>query len=127
MAGFTAVLIDLGALSLFQAKADEAEEAAAEEGEDEDKLAPIDIGDSLPTLTLKNEKDEDVQIATLASEKGVVLFLVPKADTRKYRSKRFLWIPLLNNPPRQRAAPRKLAVSAISTPTSHPWISTCTA
>ncbi|KAI0700299.1 peroxiredoxin Q [Cytidiella melzeri] len=41
----------------------------------------IDIGDTLPTLTLKNEKDEDLEISTLAAEKGVILFLVPKADT----------------------------------------------
>ncbi|KAJ2920947.1 hypothetical protein H1R20_g16147, partial [Candolleomyces eurysporus] len=44
-------------------------------------LESIDIGGSLPTLTLKNEKGEDIQIADLANEKGVVLFLVPKADT----------------------------------------------
>ena len=43
----------------------------------------IDIGDSLPSITLKNEKGEDVDVSSLASEKGVVLFLVPKADTRK--------------------------------------------
>jgi len=47
-------------------------------------LAPIDVGGVLPTLTLKNEKDEDIQVADLASEKGVVMFLVPKADTREY-------------------------------------------
>lgn len=47
-------------------------------------MATIDIGDNLPSLTLKNEKDEDVQVADLASEKGVILFLVPKADTRTY-------------------------------------------
>lgn len=51
---------------------------------DAEKIASIDIGDSLPTLTLKNGANEDVQIAELASEKGVVLFLVPKADTREY-------------------------------------------
>ncbi|TBU28471.1 AhpC-TSA-domain-containing protein [Dichomitus squalens] len=44
-------------------------------------LQPIDIGDVLPSYTLKNEKDEDVDVATLAAEKGVVVFLVPKADT----------------------------------------------
>jgi peroxiredoxin Q/BCP len=38
----------------------------------------------LPNLTLKDEKNEDIQIADLASEGGVVLFLVPKADTRKH-------------------------------------------
>ncbi|KAL1757663.1 thioredoxin-like protein, partial [Schizophyllum commune] len=37
----------------------------------------------LPSLTLKNEKDEDVDVGALAAkaERGVVLFLVPKADT----------------------------------------------
>ncbi|KAF7792706.1 hypothetical protein EIP86_003804 [Pleurotus ostreatoroseus] len=57
-------------------KADEAESAPKEEA-----LKPIEIGDSLPTLTLKNEKGEDVEVAELTKEKGVVFFLVPKADT----------------------------------------------
>ena len=38
----------------------------------------MNFGDSLPYLTLKNEKDEDVEVSTLAAEKGVVVFLVPK-------------------------------------------------
>lgn len=46
------------------------------------KLQPVNVGDVLPSYTLKNEQDEDVDIATLAAEKGVVFFLVPKADTR---------------------------------------------
>ncbi|KAF9042954.1 peroxiredoxin Q [Panaeolus papilionaceus] len=45
------------------------------------QLDSINLGDSLPTLTLKNEKGEDIQVAELAAEKGVILFLVPKADT----------------------------------------------
>lgn len=45
-------------------------------------MEPIDIGDSLPSLTLKNEKGEDVDVSTLTAEKGVIMFLVPKADTR---------------------------------------------
>ncbi|TFK50473.1 AhpC-TSA-domain-containing protein [Heliocybe sulcata] len=44
-------------------------------------LSPIDVGDSLPSFVLKNEQDEDVDVATLSAEKGVVIFLVPKADT----------------------------------------------
>ncbi|KAF9261652.1 AhpC-TSA-domain-containing protein [Marasmius fiardii PR-910] len=44
-------------------------------------IPSIDIGDPLPNLTLKNEKDEDVDVSKLAAEKGVVIFLVPKADT----------------------------------------------
>ncbi|TEB30777.1 AhpC-TSA-domain-containing protein [Coprinellus micaceus] len=47
----------------------------------EDAAGIIEIGGSLPDLTLKNEKGEDIQVADLAAEKGVVFFLVPKADT----------------------------------------------
>ncbi|KAF7369441.1 AhpC-TSA-domain-containing protein [Mycena venus] len=65
-----------------KAKADGEEgEGDAAEPEESEKLAAIDIGDSLPTLTLKNEKDEDVEVSTLTADKGLVLFLVPKADT----------------------------------------------
>jgi peroxiredoxin Q/BCP len=32
---------------------------------------------------LKNEEDEEIDVSTLTAEKGLVLFLVPKADTRK--------------------------------------------
>lgn len=56
-----------------------------EEGEAVDEPTPdvakLEIGDVLPELTLKNEKEEDVQVSTLAAEKGVIFFLVPKADT----------------------------------------------
>jgi thioredoxin-dependent peroxiredoxin len=45
-------------------------------------LAPIDIGDSLPSYILKNEQGEDIDVATLTAEKGAVLFTIPKADTR---------------------------------------------
>ncbi|KAJ7123491.1 thioredoxin-like protein [Mycena epipterygia] len=65
-------------------KAKEAKEAEEDEGdavEPDPALTSIDIGDSLPSLTLKNEKDEDVDILTLTADKGLVLFLVPKADT----------------------------------------------
>ncbi|KAF9477212.1 AhpC-TSA-domain-containing protein [Pholiota conissans] len=61
-------------------KAEKTEGAEAEEAS-APALARIEIGDSLPSLTLKNEKGEDIQISELAAEKGVILFLVPKADT----------------------------------------------
>lgn len=48
-----------------------------------DTIPTIDIGGVLPTLTLKNEKGEDVEVSSLAAEKGVVIFLIPKADTRE--------------------------------------------
>ncbi|KAF5354054.1 hypothetical protein D9756_006970 [Leucocoprinus leucothites] len=44
-------------------------------------LAPIDIGDTLPSLVLKNEEGNDLQVADIAKERGAVVFLVPKADT----------------------------------------------
>ncbi|THG94975.1 hypothetical protein EW026_g6590 [Hermanssonia centrifuga] len=46
-----------------------------------ENLKAIDLGDTLPSLTLKNEKGEDVEVANLAAEKGLIFFLVPKADT----------------------------------------------
>jgi len=54
---------------------------SAEDAGDSSALPLIEIGGNLPDLTLKNEKGEDIEIANLASEKGVILFLVPKADT----------------------------------------------
>ncbi|KAH9067938.1 peroxiredoxin Q [Lactarius vividus] len=44
-------------------------------------LAPIDIGDTLPSYILKNEQGEDIDVAKLTEEKGVVIFSIPKADT----------------------------------------------
>jgi len=39
------------------------------------------VGDTLPDVILRNEKSEDVRVADLAKETGVVIFAVPKADT----------------------------------------------
>jgi len=64
----------------LKAKAEEEEEE--EEGDGDAALPRIELGGSLPSVTLKNEKGEDIQVADLAAEKGVILFLVPKADTR---------------------------------------------
>lgn len=82
---------EVGDASTKKAKADEAapdvtmaapeEEEAAPAAAASTKLSPIDIGDSLPELVLKNEKGEDIQVGDLTKEKGVILFLVPKADT----------------------------------------------
>jgi hypothetical protein len=111
-------------------------------------LAPVDIGDVLPAVTLKNEKDEDIQVADLAAERGVVLFLVPKADTREswphafsscsktdprappssspsslFRS-RVLFLSPHNGQPDARP---KLVGSGTSTKSSPKWAMTCTA
>ncbi|OJT07029.1 Peroxiredoxin DOT5 [Trametes pubescens] len=63
------------------AASEEAGDASNDSAEAAPVLSHIDIGDSLPSYTLKNEKDEDVNVAALAAEKGVIFFLVPKADT----------------------------------------------
>ncbi|KAG2336542.1 AhpC-TSA-domain-containing protein [Suillus weaverae] len=62
-----------------KARADEDE--TIKENDNVADAAPIDIGDILPSITLKNEKGEDIDTGSIAAEKGVVLFLVPKADT----------------------------------------------
>jgi peroxiredoxin Q/BCP len=48
------------------------------EEESSDVLSPIDIGDNLPSLVLKTEKGEDIQVADLTAEHGLVLFLYQK-------------------------------------------------
>ncbi|KAG2055297.1 AhpC-TSA-domain-containing protein [Suillus hirtellus] len=63
-----------------KAKANE-DETVKEDNDVADVLAPIDIGDILPSIALKNEQGEDIDTGSIAAEKGVVLFLVPKADT----------------------------------------------
>jgi hypothetical protein len=43
----------------------------------------VTAGDTLPNVTLKDEKGEDIRVADLAKETGVIIFAVPKADTRE--------------------------------------------
>ncbi|KAG1867678.1 thioredoxin-like protein [Suillus subluteus] len=62
-------------------KAKANEDETVKEEDDVADAAPIDVGDILPSMTLKNEKGEDIDTGSIAAEKGVVLFLVPKADT----------------------------------------------
>lgn len=52
----------------------------AEEGTTAQKTS-VDLGDMIPSVTLKNENGEDVETSGLVTQRGVVLFLVPKADT----------------------------------------------
>lgn len=90
-------------------------------------LKTIDIGDGLPELTLKNEKGEDVEVASLTAEKGVVFFLVPKADTRTWyfitlSEERECSINVFS----QLDAPRKRAASATYILTLRPLDSTST-
>ncbi|KAL7418241.1 thioredoxin-like protein [Mrakia frigida] len=44
-------------------------------------ISKLEVGDVLPELTLQNEKGEDVDVSKIAGEKGLVLFVYPKADT----------------------------------------------
>ncbi|OCH84555.1 peroxiredoxin Q [Obba rivulosa] len=59
--------------------------ASSEDAKQEEASAPelarIDVGDTLPSVVLKNEQGEDVDVTSLTAEKGVIVFLVPKADT----------------------------------------------
>jgi len=75
-------VVDVEAKEVDAAKAAPAAKKTKAAEEKPQALESIDLGGSLPTgLTLKNEKGEDVDVASLAVEKGVVLFLVPRADT----------------------------------------------
>lgn len=60
-------------------EAEAAAEAPAEAASSSSK--ELQIGDVLPSITLPNHNGTDVEIGSLAKEKGVVLFLVPKANT----------------------------------------------
>ncbi len=81
----------------------------------------------MPSYIVKNEKDEDVDVATLAAEKGVILFLVPKADTREHHNYIRIADWYLIGDGLQRVARSKPAVSVTYTPTSRRSTSTCTA
>ena len=43
----------------------------------------VTVGEVLPEVVLKNENGEDVHAANLAKDTGVIIFAVPKVDTRK--------------------------------------------
>ena len=73
----------------------------------------------LPSYILKNEKDEDVDVASLTAENGVVFFLVPKADTRASASTRVPLAFRLTDVLYKPAVPSKLAASVTAIPTSH--------
>jgi peroxiredoxin Q/BCP len=66
----------------------EAEAADKPEPKDEANGKPpsasrgvLQLGSGLPKITLQNEDGEDVDVSTLAGERGVVIFLYPRADT----------------------------------------------
>ncbi|KLO12335.1 AhpC-TSA-domain-containing protein [Schizopora paradoxa] len=49
--------------------------------EETEGVKAVELGGPLPDITVQNEKGEDVRVQELTKEKGVVIFLVPKADT----------------------------------------------
>jgi len=59
----------------------EEQDELMEDGDATVTLKAIELGDTLPEITLKNEKGEDVDVSKIAGEKGAVFFLVPKANT----------------------------------------------
>lgn len=55
---------------------------AAAEGSEPEQSSALKDGDVLPSITLKNEKGDDVDVSTLVDEDhGVIFFTYPKADT----------------------------------------------
>ncbi|ORY26331.1 thioredoxin-like protein [Naematelia encephala] len=58
-----------------------AEEKAAEAPASAPSSKGLKLGDKLPKITLQDNTGSDVDVSTLAGEKGVVIFLYPKADT----------------------------------------------
>ncbi|KAF8603059.1 AhpC-TSA-domain-containing protein [Ceratobasidium sp. AG-I] len=60
----------------------EAEAAAEAPAEAESSSSKeLQVGDVLPSITLSNNSGTEVEIGSLAKEQGVILFLVPKANT----------------------------------------------
>ena len=95
-------LIDTCGIIYLQAKGSSEENGEEHDqlpDDDDDEVAGlnINIGDLIPTVTLKNEKDLDVNLAELTAEKGLVLFLVPKADTRQSPLQFRSTVPLLSS------------------------------
>ncbi|CDZ98865.1 Alkyl hydroperoxide reductase, thiol specific antioxidant and related enzymes [Phaffia rhodozyma] len=61
---------------------DEIKDKAEKKKEDKEKIGPLDLGQTLSSIILKNEKDEDVDVHTLINdETGLVIFTYPRADT----------------------------------------------
>lgn len=45
------------------------------------KTGKLAVGDTLPSVTLKNEEDKEVNVSELTKATGIVLFAYPKANT----------------------------------------------
>ncbi|KAG8757746.1 hypothetical protein FRC14_001575 [Serendipita sp. 396] len=58
-----------------------AQPAAQGGNEAKKEHSALTIGSALPQMILKNEKGDNVDLSTLASQNGVVIFASPKADT----------------------------------------------
>jgi len=56
-------------------------EAPAEAKPETGGAAKLKLGDKLPSIKLQDNTGKEVDVSTLAGERGVVLFLYPKADT----------------------------------------------
>ncbi|EJT99503.1 AhpC-TSA-domain-containing protein [Dacryopinax primogenitus] len=64
------------------AEAETAAEAPTEAPEDAAPGKELELGDVLPQVTLKNQEEKEVDVKSLiTSDKGVIFFLVPKANT----------------------------------------------
>ncbi|WWC66419.1 uncharacterized protein I206_100321 [Kwoniella pini CBS 10737] len=64
-----------------KAEAEKKEEAPASAKADTGSKGALKVGDKLPKITLKDNEGTDIDVSSLAGDKGVVIFLYPKADT----------------------------------------------
>nr|XP_019049138.1 hypothetical protein I302_02919 [Kwoniella bestiolae CBS 10118]OCF28068.1 hypothetical protein I302_02919 [Kwoniella bestiolae CBS 10118] len=56
-------------------------EAPASAKPDTGSKGALKLGDKLPKITLKDNEGNDVDVSSLTGDKGVVVFLYPRADT----------------------------------------------
>jgi peroxiredoxin Q/BCP len=71
-------------LSRLQAKAGDANNTKADSHPKESAKSSVTVGSVLPDLILKNEKGDDIQVADLAKETGVIIFAFPKVETGEF-------------------------------------------
>ncbi|KAL7422057.1 thioredoxin peroxidase dot5 [Cryptotrichosporon argae] len=68
-------------LSAAQEAESEAEADASAQPSTDGAGPELDLGDVLPSIALENEQGEAVDVGALAAERGVVVFVYPRADT----------------------------------------------
>lgn len=73
------------------AEAKPAAAAAAPVKAPSSKGAPLKLGQGLPKIKLEDNTGAEVDVSTLAAEKGVVIFLYPKVSRGRWSRRRRVW------------------------------------